>query len=99
GEVDASNGLDNITRKAYKRRDASVKQVVKNLKLVEGFCEHDTDRATGVNQDTPNIEVGDVCPNDERVVMGKDDATLLLAEGNGGTSLFWASSTCAHARW
>lgn len=80
--MDTSNELDNIARKAHKRHDASVKQVLRDLKFIEGLYEHDGDRATYVHQDTSDIEVGDVCSNDQLVVMRKDDATLLFAKGN-----------------
>ena len=82
--MDASNGLNVITRKAHKRCDASVEQVSKDLEFVESVSEHDTNRTTDVDQDAPNIKVGDVSSNDQWVVMGEDDTTLLLTEGNRG---------------
>ena len=86
--MDASNGLNVITRKAHKRCDASVEQVSKDLEFVESVSEHDTNRTTDVDEDAPDIKVGDVCPNDQRVVMGVDDTILFfLAKSNGGPAI------------
>ncbi|CAL8175001.1 unnamed protein product [Prunus armeniaca] len=81
-EMDASNGLDNITGKAHQGCDASVKQVRRDLELVESISKHHTDRAAIVHQDTPNIKVRNVDADNDWVIVGENDTTLLfLAEG------------------
>ncbi|CAL2240565.1 unnamed protein product [Prunus armeniaca] len=59
-EMNASNGLDHLTRKAHKGCNASVEQVRRDLELVESISKHHTDRAASVHQDTPNFEVRNV---------------------------------------
>ncbi|CAL2257536.1 unnamed protein product [Prunus armeniaca] len=54
-EMDASNGLDNITREAHKGYDASVEHMSRDLELVESINKHYIDRAASVHQDTPNV--------------------------------------------
>lgn len=76
--MDAPNGLENIARKTHKRRDTLVKQVVRDLKFVQGFSKHDTHRATSVHENTANIEVGNIHSNDQRVIVAENDTTLLL---------------------
>ncbi|CAL8155439.1 unnamed protein product [Prunus armeniaca] len=83
-EVDALNGLNEIARETHKKLDGSIKQVVRDMKFIERFCEHDTHRVTSVNKDTFDIKVRNVCLNNQRIIMGKDgDMLLFLAEDNG----------------
>lgn len=80
--MDALDGLDNISRKTYQRCDASVEQVVRDLKSAEGFGKHNVDQPTSVNS-MANIKVGDICANDQQVITEKNDTLLLLfVEGN-----------------
>ena len=68
----------------------------RDLEFIEGLGKHHTDRAASVHQDTPNVEVRNVSPDNEWIVMGEDNTTLLLlAEGNGGPASpvgLWQSS-------
>ncbi|KAI5332079.1 hypothetical protein L3X38_022207 [Prunus dulcis] len=87
--MDASNWLENITREAHKGCDASVEQMSRDLELVESISKHDTDRVASVHQDTPNVEVRNVCVDNEWVIMGENNTTFLfLAEGNWGPARF-----------
>ncbi|CAL9010610.1 unnamed protein product [Prunus brigantina] len=66
-EMDASNGLDNITREAHQGCDASIEQMSRDLELVEIISKRHTNRAASVHQDTPNVEVGNIRIDNEWV--------------------------------
>ncbi|CAL8168556.1 unnamed protein product [Prunus armeniaca] len=69
--MNASNGLDHLTREAHQGCNASVEQVRWDLELVEGFSKHHTDRAASVHQDTPHIKVRNVGADNDWVMWGR----------------------------